>query len=379
MTRIDRYVLTLFLRTVVISFLSLAGVFVVFHAFTSMDDLVEQARKGDGMLWILIRFFGPYMLLLFDWTGAIVTLMALLFTIGLLRRTGELTAMLAAGVSHGRLLRPVIWASAGIILVQLANRELLLYRFGDSLSMKAKNLGGDFEQAVRPKYDRQIGILFAGKSLNAQAGEIDGPNLTIHGDYPGFGDLLRARSATWVDGDGGRPTGYLLHDVERPLRIDELPSVHADSRPILLTSRDTEWVRPGDVFVATTVDIDLLETNETATKTASVAELARQVRNPAVHSSASLRVYLHERIIRTPLDFALVMLALPLVVNRRGRGLFVLIGVAMGIVLGFFALKTAAGMMGSNGYLLTPAMAAWVPLLVLGPIAYVRLRDVQTV
>jgi lipopolysaccharide export system permease protein len=106
-------------------------------------------------------------------------------------------------------------------------------------------------------------------------------------------------------------------------------------------------------------------------------ELADRVRNPAVHSSAGVHVLLHERILRAPLDFALIMLGLPMVVNRRGRNLFVMIGLCTATVLLFFALKTVAGYMGGNGYLLSPTMAAWVPLLVIGPIAYVRLRDVQ--
>ena len=56
----------------------------------------------------MLRYYGPYMLLLFDWTGAIIALIAFLFTIGWLRRTGELTAILSAGISHGRILRPMI-------------------------------------------------------------------------------------------------------------------------------------------------------------------------------------------------------------------------------------------------------------------------------
>ena len=45
----------------------------------------------------------------------------------------------------------------------------------------------------------------------------------------------------------------------------------------------------------------------------------------------------------------------------------------------YFVLKMAAGALGGSGYLLSPAMAAWLPLLVFGPVAYMRLREVQTV
>lgn len=379
MTRLDRYVLTLFVRTVVIIFCSLGGVFAVFHAFSSIDELVRQAKQGEGFVEFLWLFFGPFLLLLFDWTAAIVALMAMLFTVGWLRRGGELTAILAAGVSHGRILRPILWACLVIVLVQLANREWLLPRFQDSLAMKARDLREDLEQPVQPRYDRTSGILISGRSLRARLQEIVRPDLTLYGDYPRFGELIRAETGTWMEAAGDRPAGYLLRGVERPGGIDTLPSASRDDHWVLLTPADHEWLEPKTCFLVTTIGPDLLQTSRTATKLASVAELSRRVRNPAVHSSASLYVLLHERIVRPPLDMALVLLALPLVVNRRHQGLFVLIGAAIGLVVVFFAVKTITGTLAANGYLWTPAVGAWLPLLILGPIAYVRLRDVQAV
>ena len=188
-----------------------------------------------------------------------------------------------------------------------------------------------------------------------------------------------AKSAQWIDAQGDRPSGYLLTGVQLPAKIDLIPSVSLRTRPILMTAHDQPWLKPNQCFFATTVHTGLLQTNHTATRMASVAELADRVRNPAVHSSSGLHVLLHERIIRPPLDFALIMLSLPMVVNRRGRNIFVMIATCMLTVLFFFALKTVAGAMGGGGYVLSPTMAAWVPLLVLGPIAYVRLRDIQLV
>ena len=137
-TKIDRYILYLFLRTVLVCFCSIAGIFIVFHAFTSMDDLVKQGQIEDGLVPVMFRYYGPYMLMLFDWTGAIIALMAFLFTVGWLRRIGELTAILSSGISHGRLFRPMIIASSLIVLVQLANREFVLPHYRDALSMKPK-------------------------------------------------------------------------------------------------------------------------------------------------------------------------------------------------------------------------------------------------
>ena len=379
MTKIDRYILVLFLRTVFVCFCSIAGIFIVFHAFTSMDEFVELGAERDGLMRVMLRFYGPYMLMLFDWTGAIIMLLSLLFVMGWLRHTGELTATLAAGVSHGRILRPIVVASLVIVLAQLANRELVLPGLRDSLSMQAKDIKGETEQTVLPCYDETSRILFEGQSLLAKSRRINQPNFRLYGDYGAYGDLMAAESATWSPATEQRPAGFLLSIVVRPVKIDELPSVGMSDRPILLTSNDTPWLGPKQCFVATTVTTELLSKDQSATRLSSIAELTRRVKNPAVRSSASLHVLLHERIVRVPLDFCLILLGLPLVVNRRDRNLFVMIGVAIGTVMFFFALKTLASAMGGSGYLMTPPIAAWVPLLVLGPVAYVRLREVQTV
>lgn len=378
MTRIDRYVLLLFLRTVLVCFCSLAGIFIVFHAFNSMDDLVEQGRREGGMWAVALRYYGPYMLLLFDWTGAIIALMALLFTVGWLRRTGELTATLAAGISHGRILKPMVVATVAIIAIQLFNRECVIPRFRDSLTMEAEDIGGEIEHAILPRDDLTSGILIEGQSLRTPSDVIVEPSFRLYGDYPGFGDLLLARSATWQRAEGGRPSGYRLEGVRRPEHIDRLPSAANEEHLVLMTSHDQPWLSPGQCFVATSVHPNLLQQSQSATRMASVVELARRVRDPAVHSSASVRILLHERIIRPALDFSLVLLGLPLVVNRRQRNLFVMIGAAIGIVLFFFGIKTLASAMGGNGYLLTPSLAAWVPLWVIGPWGFVRWCDVQT-
>ena len=379
MTKIDRYILVLFLRTALVCFLSIGGIFVVFHAFTSMDDFVRQAEAQDGLVAVMIRYYGPYMLLLFDMTGAMITLLALLFTVGWLRRTGELTATLAAGVSHGRILKPMVIASLAIVLVQLANREFLLPHYRDNLSMNAKVTAEEKDEALLQRYDQTSAILLAGEALKRRSHVIVKPNFRIFGDYPSFGDSLQAASAQWVDASDVHPAGYLLSGVQLPENINQLPSVGTTDRLILMTKHDQSWLEHGQCFFATSVHPDLLQNNQSSRKLSSIAELVSRVRNPAVRSSSALQVLLHERIIRVPLDFTLVCLGLPLVVNRRGRNIFVMIAAAMAMVLGFFMLKTFAGAMGGSGYLLSPAMAAWLPLLVLGPIAYSRLREVQTV
>ena len=385
MTQIDRYILSLFLRTFLVCFASLSGIFVVFHAFTNMSDLAELAEeRGVGISYVMAEYYGPYLLLLFDWTGAIIALMTLLFVVGWLRRTGELTATLAAGVSHGRVFRSMIICALIIILVQLGSRELLLPSMRDALSFKSKDLSGDAPQPILPSYDKISGILLDGESIRPRSKQVIHPTFRLDADYPGFGESIVAISAQWMPAGEDHEEGYLMQGVHTPPAIDYIPSasrasIDDEPRMVLMTAHDRPWIASGECFVVTPVNAEILQTDQSSTRLCSSMHLVRRLRNPAVHNSMATRVLLHERLVRVPLDFSLFLLGLPLVVNRRGRNLFMMIGAAIGTVIIFFSLKTAGSAIGSGGYLLSPPVAAWMPMLVLGPLAYMRLREVETV
>lgn len=400
MTKIDRYIFVLFARTILICFCSLAGVFVVFHAFNHLDDLAKQVTDGRSMPMVLAAYYGPYLLMLFDWTAAIIALIAMLFTIGWLRRSGELTALLSAGINHGRILRPMIVLSLLVVVAQLLNREIVMPPYRDLLTTKPGELDSEDAQAMLPSYDKSSGILIEGDGIHPNDGTIERPSFRLYGSYSDFGDVLAGQTAQWLGvaqwrgADEQAESGYLIRGVTKPADIDRLPSafleladkdsptpaslVPSAARMVLRTSFDTPGLKPGECFVATTLHPEVLRDNPRSTRMAGMPELVRRVRNASVHSSDALRVMLHERMLRGPLDFCLVLLGLPLVINRGDQRLFGVIAQAMGIVLLFFGLKTLAGGMGGSGYLLSPAMAAWLPLLVLGPIAFVRYRDIQT-
>jgi lipopolysaccharide export system permease protein len=356
----------------------LSGIIIVFSAFTNMDELLRQAQDGSGLPAVLLHFYGPKLLWMFDATGAIIALMSVLFTVSFLRRRGELSAMLSAGIPHGRIFRAMVIASAAIVVLQVVNREIWLPKFRDALSMKAKDMALANEQPVLAQYDKINRVLIDGESMIVSTSTVKKVNLRLDGDFAGFGELVLGSSAQWMQETNDRPGGYLINDVSRPEKIDQLKSIIIDNRPILVTRKDWPQLQSGQCFFATTVGADLLLANEASTKFATLGELVKRVRNPAIHSSSSLYVLLHSRFIRPPLDIALIMLVLPMAVNSGGRNLFVMMGAALGTVLLFFALKSLASAMGGSGYLIGPAMAAWVPLLLIGPVAYNRLRMIQT-
>lgn len=384
MTRIDRYIAWLFLRTVVICFVSLSGIVIVFHAFTSMDDLVRRGQAEGGLVPAMARYYGRYLLLIFDWTGTIIAVMSVLFTAGWLRRTGELTAALSTGVSHGRVFRPMLAVAVGVIGLQLACREVWLPQYRDTLSTRAKTKP-DEPQPVLAQYDKVHRVLIDAESLTVEGSSLIRPAFRIDGDFAGFGDLLIADAANHLGPGEGfddrfspSSPGYLLRGVSRPRGVASLPSARHAGSPILLTARDTPGLRANECFVVSGVGFDAIQTNELTTKLASVRELVRRVSNPAVHCDVDTRIMLHARIVRAVLDMGLVCLVLPLAA-ASDRKVLVASGSALGIVIGFFALKMVATFLGGGQIGLPPAWAGWLPLLIVGPIGYARWRMVAEV
>jgi lipopolysaccharide export system permease protein len=73
------------------------------------------------------------------------------------------------------------------------------------------------------------------------------------------------------------------------------------------------------------------------------------------------------------LDVVLIFLGIPLVLTRENRNVFVAAGQCLGLTLGFFVITLASQSLGSS-YLINPVLAAWIPLLVFAPLAYVFAR-----
>ena len=166
MTRIDRYLIVLYLRVLVICFLSLSGLLIVVHIFTNLDELIRFSEQQNASLaTVLVEYYGPYLLWLFERLSGLIALLALLFVVAWLNRTHEFTAMMAAGVTKRRVVRPLLIASAVVILGAAATRELALPAFQDRLDRNPQDLTGDLPRPIKPTFDQDAVALLQGGHL----------------------------------------------------------------------------------------------------------------------------------------------------------------------------------------------------------------------
>ena len=372
MTRIDRYLLMIYFRVLAICFMSISGLLIIVHVFNNLTEFIEYGEAQDGMLKVLLEYYGPYTLTIFERLSGLLALLALLFAITWIYRTNELTALLAAGITKRRVMRPLMIASACVIGTAAVSRELWIPLYQDRLDRKPQDLKGDLPRPVRPTPDRQLSIHFNGRHLLPTKHELVSPIIRIHpGPLSALGRQILATTAVALSADGDHPAGYLLKGVQVPREIDTVPSIRqANGEPLLLTRVDAPWLAPGECFLVSKVVFETLRGGSSWKQFASTSELISNLRNGEAPSADELRVQIHSRFVRPAIDWTVILLGIPVVLTRPDRHMFWVAGVCILMVGGFTALVMALNAAGSSGYLLSPVVATWLPLLTFLPWSY---------
>lgn len=370
---LDRYVLWLFAKVLAVGFTSLVGMYTVIDAFGNLDEFISYGQSHDGWLSVMAEYYGARALTFFDRTSAMLALAAAMFAITWLHRTNELTAIMAAGVPKSRTVIPLVAAAITVSLLAALNRELLIPAAREQLTHNAQNLIGGQSKAVHPCYDNATNIFIGGASCLVADRSVAAPTFQLHSPLGEFGRQINADKAVYTPPSPERPGGYLLSGVSEPENLAEIPSASVRGRPVLLSPKDTPWLAAGQCFVVSDISFDQLCGGTAWQQFSSTAQLIAGLRNPSLDIGSDSRVMTHARFVQPLLDISLLFLGLPLVLTRESRNVFVAVGWCLLIVGVFFIVTLGCHTLGSNG-LLSPALAAWCPLFIFGPPAFVLTR-----
>ena len=365
---IDRYLTRAQLHAFVVVFVSLAGLYFVFDAFTNMEEFISHAAETGGLAKVLASYYGCRLLWFFDATSPVISLASAMFALSWLERHNELTALLAAGTTRWRIARPVLVFSAAVALLAATNREVVLPRIRQAFARNAQDLKGEFAAPFEPRYDNRTDILFRGRGAQAMKLRIDQPSLLMPPQLSGYGPQITAAEAFWKPAEGDRPAGYLLRGIREPADIDGLPALECGGAPVVLSRAATSWLEPRECFVISEVTFEQLVGSTNWSQYSSTLDLLRAIRNPSLGVAAEIPLRIHSRFVAPALDMALVLLGIPLVLGPSRRGVFVAVGLCVGMTVVFFLT-----VMGSHslvtGDAFSPSIGAWMPLLVLAPLA----------
>ncbi|MGI9430296.1 MAG: LptF/LptG family permease [Bythopirellula sp.] len=368
MKLLDRYLLRQFVQIFVICFLSLMGLYLVIDLFGHLDSFSAEAEREGSLLKVIGTYYGFQSIGFFDRTSGILAMISAMFTVTWLQRHQEMTAMLAAGISKFRIIRPLLMAAVVVSLLGVASRELVIPEIRDQLTRSTKDLGGTEARDLEARFDGQTDILIGGEKTVALEKRIIKPTLILPPTLSDYGKQLTGENGFYLDATELHPAGYLVIGVTAPTRIDQRKSLWLGEQAVVLTSRDAAWLEAGQAFVVSQMSFKLLANGAAWRNYASTSELIDELSSPSTELGADVRVAVHTRVVQPVIDTTLLMLGLPLMFSRRQRNVFLSIGICLSVAIAFTLATVACQSLGGLS-LLRPTLAAWLPIMVFLPIA----------
>lgn len=362
---LDRLLIRSFIKAYVICLVSLLTLYVVIDMFTNLDDFTE---KHNGLAEVLTHigiYYGYKMTQIFDRLSEVITLLAATFTVALVQRNNELLPLLSAGVPTRRVVFPVLGGACLMLFLSVLNQEMIISRIGSRLENNRDDPYGEQEVVVRGAYEPN-GIHIEGFLAYRKTLTIKKFYAVIPESLAGSLVSLTAREARYIPWREGveHSGGWLLTET--------VPE-HAD-----LKCPEVAWIDPGKYFLYTRrVDFDCVTRNLSWYVFASTVRLWHELNRPDSTRLASMAVLFHMRLTRPILGMILVLFGLAIILRDQNRNVFISAGMCLVLCGLFFAAQFACKSLGDSGNV-SPALAAWLPVLLFGPISGAMFDAIHT-
>jgi lipopolysaccharide export system permease protein len=202
---LDRQRYWSFLKAYVICYVSLVGLYIVIDAFSNLDEFTKRAEGIVEISQVMGRFYLIRQSLMFDQLSGVIGMMAAIFTVTWMQRNNEQLAILAAGVSTHRAIRPVLVASVLVSGLTVANQEITMPAFAEELA-KSHDDDGQTAVHVTGRYDPR-NVYIHGIDADRASRTLIPFAATIPKDIFGSIRYIKGRQATYIPPD--HPTAPL--------------------------------------------------------------------------------------------------------------------------------------------------------------------------
>jgi len=376
---LDRYVISTFLKNYLISFFVLIGLYVTLDMVFNFDELVQVQEKAGATSGVesaiaVIRAAGNYyfyqLFYIFVQLSGMIPVVAAAFTLIRLSRFNELSAMLSAGVPLLRIASPIIIVALILNGLLLLDQELLIPQIIPKL--------------VRSK--QEAGQETASKEFQIAA---------MQDDKNGVLNVARYRPGP------GNPVMYEFTLVERNKELQPVAMVtakRAEWDPDAAAWRLTEGRRIDGLLYSTSRKVDDNFTTYKSNVTPEEINLYRSgnyvellsthridelLDRPQSYGTTALLRVKHSRFTQPLVNIILLLLAIACVLSREPTRLksaatwcLALTGLCMATT--FLGQQLTGTPPNPNWAPQWPAIMAWLPILLFGPVAVFLLDRVET-
>lgn len=366
MTILDRMLFFSFVRAYVICLVSTLSLYIVLDLFTHVDDFGAKANNFIEVLEAIGNYYGYRTIQYYDRLCEAIALLAAMFTVAWLQRNNELLPILSAGVSTHRVLRPVLFGAACMLALGIFNQEMIIPRISSVLMMERDDPDGEKEMGVHGAFDPS-GVHIEGSLAYRKDLSIKHFYATIP-ETPTSGMLhLSAATARYIPpGDDDLSGGWLLLDTT-PAELD------AENQPENLIS-----LFPGKYFLKTKeVNFDTVTRNPKWFMFASTRHLYKLLNRSDAVRQGQIAVMYHMKISRPVIGMLLITLGLSIILRDQNRHVFISAGLCLAMCAVFYGVGFACKFLGDNDYV-SPALAAWLPVMIFGPYTMAQYDAIHT-
>jgi lipopolysaccharide export system permease protein len=364
MNLFDRQLFLSYVKAYIICLISVISLYIVIDLFTNIEDFVQTGSFIEFLKQITV-YYGYRSTQIFDRVSEALALLAAMFTVAWMQRNNELLPLLSAGVSTQRVVRPVLLSGCAMLGLTIANQEFLIPLAAPGLFRDRDDAGGNKDICTPWDYEPN-GIHIEGRYARRAERTIYHVRCTIPGNICNGLRHLEAQKATYVPcGEGPHTGGWILTDTLPA----ELENWH---KPEVL-----EMIDSGKYFLKTELDFETIVRGRNWFSAASTYHLYLEMCKPESLRLSAMAVLFHFRLTRPILGMLLIFLGLSVILRDQNRNVFISAGLCLCVCALFFGVTFLCKHLGNHDYL-PPALAAWLPVLVFGPVAFVLFDAVHT-
>lgn len=361
LTLIDRQMIVSYVKAYIICLVSLMGLFIVVDLFTNLDNFTEGKQNFEQVMTHILTYYGMKTMQIFDRLCEAIVLLSAMFTVALTQRNNELLPLLSAGVSTRRVVRPVLFSAFLMLGLSILNQECVLPHI-DSYMAESRDFKGDKEISVQGGYETN-GIHISGRTAIKK-------DLTVQGFTCVFPPKLGRDSLTTLQAKEARydpvKEGWFLTGTLPP----EIPNWTRDDLLKMST--------PGSYFLKTNdIDFETMIRPKVWYMYCSTLNLLRELAKAHASQVAGVAVVFHMRLTRPVLGMLLVFMGLSIILRDQNRNVFFSTGLCLLLCAVFFLSVFFCKHLGDNEFI-SPALAAWFPVVVFGPLSFVMFDAVHT-
>jgi lipopolysaccharide export system permease protein len=288
-----------------------------------------------------------------------------MFTVAWMQRNNELLPQLSAGISTHRVVRPALLGCLLTLAVGPVNQEFVIPRIADELTTPRDDPNLKRPAEVRGAYD-STGLHLEGVAGFRPEQKVVGLHITFPADGRSGLAHLTAREAYYIPpGEGPFTGGWMLYQC-----VPDLPEP--------LPERLVKIEYGGKFFLRTReADFEAVTRGANWHQYASIPQLRQLLAKPDGRRQPAVAVAFHMRFTRPLVGAVMVLLGLAVILRDQNRHVFINAGLCLALIGVFYAAVYGCKYLGEAD-LLSPPLAAWLPVLVFGPAAAALFDAVHT-